>query len=73
MTAELVDENGTLYYYKDGKRTASAGLVEYNGDIYLVGDYAMVTKNITRWVNRTNGLKPVGEYTFDAEGKMIID
>ncbi|MBQ8909922.1 MAG: phosphodiester glycosidase family protein [Oscillospiraceae bacterium] len=72
MTAELVDENGTLYYYKDGRRTSSAGLVEYNGDIYLVGDGAMVTKNITRWVNRTNGLKPVGEYTFDADGKMVI-
>ena len=72
MTAELVDENGTLYYYKNGMRTAGAGLVEYKGDIYLIGDEAMVTKNVTRWVNRTNGLKPAGEYTFDAEGKMVI-
>ncbi len=71
MTAELVDEDGTLYYYKNGMRTASAGLVEYNGHIYLVGEGAMVTKNITRWVNRTNGLKPAGEYTFDAEGKLV--
>ena len=72
MTAELVDEDGTLYYYKNGMRTAGAGLVEYKGDIYLIGDEAMVTKNVTRWVSRTNGLKPAGEYTFDAEGKMVI-
>ena len=72
MTTGLVDENGTLYYYKNGARTANAGLVEYNGDIYLVGDGAMVTKNITRWVSKTNGLKPAGEYTFDADGKMVV-
>ncbi len=72
MTTELVDEDGTLYFYQDGKRTANAGLAMYNGHIYLVGEGAMVTKNITRWVNRTNGLKPAGEYTFDAEGKMVI-
>ena len=72
MTTELVNENGTLYYYQDGKRTANAGLAMYNGDIYLVGAGAMVTKNVTRYVSRTNGLKPVGEYTFDAEGKLVI-
>jgi len=72
MTTELVNENGTLYYYQDGKRTANAGLAMYNGDIYLVGEGAMVTKNVTRWVSRTNGLKPVGEYSFDAEGKLVI-
>ncbi len=72
MTTELVNENGTLYYYRDGRRTANAGLAVYNGDIYLVGEGAMVTKNVTRWVSRTNGLKPEGEYTFDAEGKLVI-
>ena len=71
MTTELVDENGTLYYYQDGKRTANAGLAMYNGDIYLVGEGAMVTKNVTRYVSRTNGLKPVGIYTFDADGKLV--
>ncbi len=72
LTTELVMENGTLYYYKEGKRTANAGLAVYNGDIYLVGEGAMVTKNVTRWVSKTNGLKPAGVYSFDAEGKMII-
>ena len=72
MDTELIDENGTLYYYQNGKRTVNAGMVMYNGDIYLVGDGAMVTKNVTRWVNKTNGLKPAGEYTFDAEGKLVI-
>ncbi len=72
MTTELVDENGTLYYYLNGKRTANAGMVEYQGSIYLIGEGAMVTKNVTRWVNKTNGLRPVGVYTFDAEGKLVI-
>ena len=72
MTTEIVNENGTLYYYKNGRRTASAGLVEYEGAYYHIDGAAKAQTNVTVWVSKTNGLWPVGSYTFGADGKMII-
>ena len=72
MTTEVVDENGTLYYYQDGLRTAGAGLVEVGGDYYHIDKGAMAERNVTIWVSKTNGYFPAGEYTFGADGKMVI-
>ena len=72
MTTELVNEDGALYYYKDGKRTAGAGLIMYNGDYYYIDGYGKAIVSRTIWATKTNGLKPVGAYSFDAEGKMIV-
>ncbi|MBP3478960.1 MAG: phosphodiester glycosidase family protein [Oscillospiraceae bacterium] len=72
MTTELVNENGTLYYYKDGKRTANAGILEIDGSYYYVTGRGIAVANDTAWVSITNGLVPVGTYRFDADGKMIM-
>jgi len=72
MTTEIVNENGTLYYYQDGKRTAGVGLILFAGDYYYIGNGAMAAVNETRWITDTNGYFPAGEYTFGADGKMYI-
>ena len=72
LTTEIVEENGTLYYYKDGKRTASAGIVLFNGDYYYIDGGAKAVTNTTLWINNTNGYWPAGSYTFGADGKMVI-
>ncbi len=66
------NENGDLYYYKDGKRVDNAGLVYVDGNYYLISSGAKVICGETRWVNRTNGLMPAGEYTFGADGRMVL-
>ena len=67
----LVEEDGARYYYQNGRRIANAGLVEYEGAYYYIGDKAMVQCDVTVWVGRTNGLLPVGTYSFGADGKML--
>ena len=72
MTTEVVDENGTLYYYQDGMRTAGAGLIEFAGDYYYIGNGAIAATNEKLWITKTNGYFPEGEYSFGADGKMYI-
>ena len=67
----IVSENGSLYYYVDGKLTG-AGLIRLNGDYYYVKtSNAEVVHGRSYWVTLTNGLLPAGLYTFGADGKMI--
>ena len=73
MTTELVDENGTLYYYRDGKRAGDAGLLLIDGAYYYINGGAKAMTNATVWVSITNGLMKEGYYTFGADGKMIMD
>jgi hypothetical protein len=47
-------------------------MIEFNGDIYLIGEGGLLKKDVTCWVSKTNGLKPAGMYTFDEEGKLKI-
>ena len=70
-TTEVVNEDGTYYYYRNGKRTASAGLIEFNGDYYFIDGSCAAVVDRTIWISNTNGLRPTGSYSFDAEGKMI--
>ena len=72
MTTEIVNEDGTLYYYKDGRRAGGAGLISWNGDLYYIDSGAKAAVNTTTWVEKTNGLVAKGSYTFDAEGKMVL-
>jgi len=72
MATEVVNENGTLYYYENGMRKSTAGLVLLDGDYYYIGSGAVAYANTSVWVEKNNGLKPKGTYTFDAEGKMVI-
>ena len=67
----IVSENGSLYYYVDGVLTG-AGLIQLNGDYYYVKtSTGEVIHGKSYWVTATNGLMPVGKYTFDTDGKMI--
>ena len=67
----IVSENGSLYYYVDGVLTG-AGLIQLDGDYYYVKtSTGEVVHGKSYWVTATNDLLPVGQYTFDADGKMI--
>ena len=66
----IYEEDGALYYYVDGARTA-AGLIVINGDYYYArsGGVLAVGKY---WISRTNDLLPSGYYNFDENGCMIV-
>ena len=67
----IVAENGSLYYYVDGA-LSGAGLIQINGDYYYVRtSTGEVIHGKSYWVTATNGLMPIGKYTFDSDGKMI--
>ena len=65
------DLNGNLCYYVDYVKNY-AGLVEVDGSFYYIASDLKAVKNCTYYVTKTNGLKPAGYYTFDADGKMVI-
>ena len=65
------DLNGNLCYYVDYVKNY-AGLVEVDGSFYYIASDLKSVKNCTYYVTKTNGLKPAGYYTFDADGKMVI-
>lgn len=67
----IVAEDGSLWYYENGKRTY-AGLIQIDGDYYYVRSSGEVVHGRKYWVTRTNGLLPEGNYTFDETGKMIF-
>ena len=65
----IVEENGSLYYYKDGKLTY-AGLINIDGSYYYVKTSGEVVHGQKYWITKTNGMMPERSYTFDAEGKI---
>ena len=65
----IIEENGSLYYYKDGKLTY-AGLINIEGSYYYVKTSGEVVHGQKYWITKTNGLMPERSYTFDAEGKI---
>jgi glucan-binding YG repeat protein len=71
MAEELVDENGTLYYYKDGRRINNAGVLLIDGSYYCIGNGAIAVTNDKVWVYKPNGLVDEGMYRFDEHGRMI--
>ena len=71
LTTGIVEENGKLYYYENGRRAEGAGLVSVNGNYYYVDARGVVTTNKSVTVNKTNGLVAEGKYTFGADGKMV--
>ena len=67
----IVAENGSLYYYVDGKLTG-AGLIEIDGDYYYVKtSNCEVVHGRKYWITVTNDLLPAGQYKFDQDGKMV--
>ena len=72
LTTDVVDEDGTLYYYQNGRRTANAGLVLVNGDYYFIDGAAKAVTNTTVKVDKTNNLLAKGTYVFGADGKLVF-
>ena len=67
----IVAENGSLYYYVDGKLTG-AGLIQIDGDYYYVKtSNGEVVHGRDYWITTTNNLLPAGQYEFAQDGKMI--
>ncbi len=66
----IVEENGSLYYYKDGKLTY-AGLIQIDGDYYYVRSNSEVVHSQTYYVTWTHDLMEAGYYTFADDGKLI--
>ena len=64
------DENGKLFYYKNGVKTYG-GLMLIDGYYYYARTSGEIVVNRTYWPTKTNGLLPAAFYTFDAEGRMV--
>jgi len=72
MTTELVNEDGTLYYYEDGRRINHAGMLLIDGSYYYIGNGGAAVTNQSYWASKTNGLLEEGMYRFAADGKIIM-
>ena len=68
----IVEENGSLWYYVDGKLTY-AGLIEIEGSYYYVRSTGELVYGKAYWITKTNGLLPERSYTFDESGKIVFD
>ena len=70
----LVEENGDLYYYVDGAKTA-AGLIKWEGNYYYIASNLKAVKDAKHYVfaDKANGLKAAGWYWFNADGTMFLE
>ena len=68
----IVQEDGSLYYYRDGVRYY-AGLIEIDGSYYYVRTSGEVVHGRNYWITKTNGLMPEKSYTCDDNGRMTVD
>ena len=70
----LVEENGDLYYYVDGAKTA-AGLIEWDDNYYYIASNLKAVKDAKHYVfaDKANGLKSAGWYWFNADGTMYLE
>ena len=59
------------YLLEKGERIQEAGLVYIDGYYYYFGANAKAVKNRTYWPTKTNGLLPMGPYTFDEQGRIV--
>ncbi len=66
------ESDDTWYYYVDNAKVY-AGLIEIDGDYYYVNSSFKVIHDCEYCVSKTNDLMPQGKYTFDSEGKMVVE
>ena len=62
----------TWYYYVDGVKTY-AGLILIDGNYYYVNSSFQVIHDCRYYISKTNNLLPQALYTFDSEGKMVLN
>ena len=65
----IVEEDGVLHYYVNGKLTY-AGLIKIGDDYYYVNSKCEVVRDCDYYITWTHDLKPQGKYHFDADGKL---
>ncbi len=70
MLDGVVEVDGELYLYENGT-TVTAGLYEVDGDYYYAYWGGVLKTDGRYYVSRTYCDLPVGNYTFDADGKML--
>lgn len=68
-TGEIVDVDGELYYYKNGKKEP-AGLLLIDGNYYFVGVGGKLATGKS-YVWKGNGIMSEDVYTFGEDGKML--
>ena len=74
-------KNGLIgdYYYENGYAVPYKGLIEVDGDYYYVNDGGKIVKDMDKYVNTDNGLRPggknIGKTTqhFDADGRLVFE
>lgn len=65
----IVEEDGVLHYYVNGKLTY-AGLIKISDDYYYVNSKCEVVRDCDYYISWTHDLLPQGKYHFDADGKL---
>ncbi len=65
----IVEEDGVLHYYVNGKLTY-AGLIKIGDDYYYVNSKCEVVRDCDYYVTWTHDLMPQGRYHFDKDGKL---
>ena len=65
----IVEEDGVLHYYVNGKLTY-AGLIKIGDDYYYVNSKCEVVRDCDYYITWTHDLLPQGRYHFDADGKL---
>ena len=50
-----------------------AGLIQIDGDYYYVRTSGEVVHGRKYWISKTNGLLPEKSYTFDENGKIVME
>ncbi len=75
MDEAISEENGSLYYYKDGPRVDSAGVVKVDGYYYYVSGGGKVRTSVVYDISssKTNGLISAGTYRIDEKGHILMD
>ena len=69
----IVKESDDIwYYYVDGVKTY-AGLIQIDGNYYYVRTNFQVVHGQSYYISKTNGLMTAGTYSFDNDGKMVIE
>ena len=65
----IVEEDGVLHYYVNGKLTY-VGLIKIGDDYYYVNSKCEVVRDCDYYISWTHDLLPQGKYHFDADGKL---
>ena len=69
VVGQMVDVDGTIYYYENGKPVA-AGMLESEGHYYFAGLNGQIATGET-YVWQGNGIVTNGDYYFGADGKLL--